>query len=320
MVKSQTAKDPYDILGVTRKATADEIRAAYRKLAKLHHPDLNPGKPDAEAAFKELTAANALLSDPEQRTRFDSGEIDAHGNERAPERDFYRDFGDDVRQTKYRPDQRYRASQGNGAGQDFDPADLDSIFAQAFADHDARRFKTPGADAYYSLRISFLDAVNGATRRVSLPDGRTLDVSVPAGVKDGQVLRLKGQGRQGYGDDTADTSLKGDALITITIAPHPFFHRDGNDVLLELPVTLKEAVLGAKVEVPTPKGMVSLQIPPNSSSGSRLRLKGRGIAGGHQYVTLKLMLPTEAEPELAQFLETWIPRHPVDPRKGMVTT
>jgi DnaJ-class molecular chaperone len=318
MVTSHKIKDPYEILEVKRTATVDEIRTAYRRLAKLHHPDLNPGKADAEAAFKELTAANALLSDPEQRARFDRGEIDASGNERASERDFYRDFGDDTRRTKYRSDQRYRPRQGNGTGEGFDAADLEDIFAQAFADHDARRYTTPGADAHFSLRISFLDAVNGTTNRVSLPDGRTLDVVVPAGVKDGQVLRLRGQGMPGHGRTAAESTLKGDALITITIAPHAFFRRDGNDVLLELPVALKEALLGAKVEVPTPKGPVGLHIPPNSSSGTKLRLKGRGIAGGHQYVTLKLVLPAETEPELAQFLENWIPIHPFDPRKSMV--
>ncbi len=318
MVESQILKDPYEILGLTRSATAAEIRSAYRKLAKQHHPDLNPGKPDAEARFKAITAAHALLADPEKRARFDRGEIDASGNERAPERPFYRDFGDDAGRRKYRPDQGY--GPGPGFDQDFDPADLESILAQAFATRGERGFRRRGADAQYSLRVSFLDAVNGTVSRVTLPDGRVLDVSVPAGVEDGQVLRLKGQGQPGPSDAPSGQAIAGDALITITIAPHPFFRRAGSDVLLELPVTLKEAALGAKVDVPTPKGPVSLTIPPNSSSGTKLRLKGRGIAGGHLYVTLKLMLPAEADPELAAFLAGWTPRQPFDPRQGMVTT
>jgi DnaJ-class molecular chaperone len=318
MVESQVLKDPYEVLGLTRSATATEIRNAYRKLAKQNHPDLNPGKPDAEARFKIITAAHALLADPEKRARFDRGEIDASGNERATHRPYYRDFGDDAGRRKYRPDQGY------GPGADFDqqvdPADLESILAQAFAARGERGFRRRGADAYYTLRVSFLDAANGTVSRVTLPGGRVLDVTVPAGVEDGQVLRLKGQGEPGVSDGQGRPAIAGDALVTITILPHPFFRRVGSDVLLELPVTLKEAVLGAKVDVPTPKGPVSLTIPPNSSSGTRLRLKERGIAGGHLYVTLKLMVPAETDPDLAAFLAGWTPAKPVDPRQGMVTS
>jgi len=292
--------DPYEILGVARDATEAEVRAAYRKLAKEHHPDLNPGKPAAEERFKAVSSAHALLSDAEKRARFDRGEIDASGAERPPERNFYRDFGDDSGRTKYRPEHA------------FDPDDLESVFARTFNARSARGFRGRGADAHYVLTIDLLDAVNGAVRRLTLPDARTLDVTVPAGVRDGQVLRLKAQGMPGFGDGPP-----GDALIEVIVAPHPLFRRDGDDVTLELPVTLKEAVLGAKVEVPTPKGPVSLTIPPNSTSGTRLRLKGRGIAGGHQYVTLKVALPPQVEPELAAFLESWTPRQPFDPREDM---
>lgn len=292
--------DPYELLGVARTATDAEIRAAYRKLAKQHHPDLNPGKPEAEARFKALSAANDLLSDPEKRARFDRGEIDATGAERPPERPFYRDFGDDVGRTKYRPEHA------------FDPEDFEGIFAQAFKARGGRGFTARGHDARFTLSVDFLDAANGAVRRVTMPDGRTLDVTVPAGVRDGQVLRLKGQGLPGFGDGPP-----GDALIEVSVAPHPLFRREGDDVALELPVTLQEAVLGAKVVVPTPKGAVNLGIPPNSTTGTRLRLKGRGIAGGDQYVTLKVVLPPRAEPELAAFLQTWVPQQPFDPREGM---
>lgn len=323
MADSQTITDPYDILGVKRSATADAIRSAYRKLAKQHHPDLNPGKPEAEAKFKAISAAYSLLSDPEQRARFDRGEIDASGNERAPERDFYRGYGDDTGRTKYRPEHGYR-TQGAHTEYGFDPDDLESILAQAFAGRandraGGRGFRMRGPDAHYTLTVGFLDAVNGTVSRVTLPDGRVLNVTVPAGVEEGQVLRLKGQGMPGLADDVADKALAGDALITVLISPHPLFRREGKDIHLDLPVSLQEAVLGAKVDVPTPKGKVTLSIPPNSSSGTKLRLKGRGIADGHQYVTLKLMLPPEPEPELVAFLEDWTPSKPFDPRQGMVT-
>ena len=293
-------EDPYKILGVERDSTEAAIRAAYRKLAKRHHPDLNPGKPEAEERFKAINAAYALLSDPEKRARFDRGEIDASGAERPPERPFYRDFGDAAGRAKYRSETA------------FAPEDLESLFGDLFRERMRRGARARGPDAHYALTVDFLEAANGAVRRLALPDGRTLDVTIPAGLKDGQVLRLKGQGMPGLGEGPP-----GDALIEVTVAPHPLFRREGNDVVLELPVTLKEAVLGAKVEVPTIKGPVSLTIPPNSSGGTRLRLKGRGIAGGHQRVELKIVLPPHAEPELAAFLKTWTPRHPYDPRKGM---
>jgi len=290
-------KDPYEILGVKRDATADEIRAAYRKLAKQHHPDLNPGKRESEDQFKAVNAAHDLLSDPQKRARFDRGEIDASGAERPPERPFYRDFGDDAGRTKYRTEAA------------FDPEDIEELFGRAFRRDRGEGFKARGPDAYYGLTVGFLDAANGAVRRITLPDGRTLDVNIPAGVNDHQILRLKGQGMPGIGG-----APSGDALVEITVAPHPLFRRVGNDVVLEMPVSLKEAVLGAKIEVPTIKGPVSLKVPPNSGLGTRLRLKGRGIAGGHEYVEIKVVLPHEPEPELEEFLKSWTPRHPFDPR------
>jgi DnaJ-class molecular chaperone len=296
-------KDPYETLGVEHSATEADIRKAYRKLAKLHHPDLNPGKAQAEERFKAISAAYALLSDPEQRGRFDRGEIDASGAEKPAARQFYRDFADAAGSDKYRPEAA------------FDPDDLANIFGQAFDRRGGRGFASRGADAHYALSVDFMAAANGAVRRLTLPDGRTLDVTIPAGLQNGQVLRLQGQGMPGFGEGPP-----GDALIEVEVLPHPLFRRQGNDVLLEVPVTLKEAVLGAKIEVPTIKGPVSLTIPANATSGTRLRLKGRGFAGGHQYVDLKVMLPTQAEPELAAFLESWTPQHPFEPRKAMVQT
>lgn len=300
-------RDPYETLGVQRSDTAAAIRAAYRKLAKAHHPDVNPGKPEAAERFKEISTAYDLLSDPEKRARFDRGEIDAAGNEVPPSRPYYRDFAD--------APGGHRRYQGN-----IDPEDLEGIFAQAFgagggpfrSGEGRQRYTARGSDAQYMLTVGFLDAANGTTRRITLPEGKTLDVRIPAGVQDGQVIRLKGQGMPGLGGGPA-----GDALVEIAVAPHPLFHREGDDVIIELPVTIKEAVLGATLEVPTIKGKVRLTIPPGSGSGTRLRLRGRGIRDGHQFVHLHVVLPPAEEPELAAFLKTWTPRSGFDPRSGL---
>ena len=173
-------------------------------------------------------------------------------------------------------------------------------------------FRARGSDAHYTLTVSFLDAANGTTRRITLPEGRTLDVRIPAGVHDGHMLRLKGQGMPGLGGGPA-----GDALVEIAVAPHPLFRREGDDIIIELPVTVQEAVLGASLEVPTIKGKVRLNVPPNSGTGTRLRLRGRGIREGHQFVQLHVVLPPTEEPELAEFLKTWKPRHAFNPRAGL---
>jgi DnaJ-class molecular chaperone len=300
-------RDPYEVLGVQKTDSEAAIRSAYRKLAKRHHPDVNPGRAEAAERFKEISTAYDILSDKAKRARYDRGEIDAAGNEVPPQRPFYRDFGDTAGREKYRAD----------AG--FDPADLESIFAQAFGGRPGgargQQFSMRGQDARYQLTLDFLDAVNGTTRRVSLPDGHTLDVRIPPGVRDGQLIRLKGQGTAGIGD-----GAPGDALVEITVAPHPVFRREGDDIIVELPVTLQEAVLGTTLEVPTIKGPVRLTIPPNSGRGTRLRLRGRGIEGrGHQFVEIHPVLPPAEEPELAAFLKTWKPRHPSDPRAKMET-
>ena len=297
------ADDPYATLGVPKTATDDEIRSAYRKLAKQYHPDLNPGKPAAEERFKAISTAYDLLSDPQKRARFDRGEIDASGQERPPERPFYRSYGDQAGRTKYRTEQS------------FDPEDLEDIFS-AFGGGAGlgrgRGFRARGVDARYSLTVDFLDAARGATKRLTLPDGKTLDVNIPPGLKDGQVLRLKGQGMPGLGDGPT-----GDALIEVQVAPHPVFRREDDNVVVTLPVTMQEAILGAKIDVPTIDGPVFVTVPAGSQNGARLRLKGRGIAGGDQFVQLQVALPASDEPELAEFLKTWKPRRPQDPRKGM---
>lgn len=288
--------DPYVTLGVSRTATGDEIRAAFRKLAKKHHPDLNPGDSTAAGRFKAISAAHELLSDPDKRARFDRGEIDATGAEKPPEQPFYRDFAQGA-------GRRYASAQG----QEIDPEELDELLANFGA-----RPRRDGRDLHYALTVSFLDAANGAQRRLTMPDGSTLDVTIPAGVEDGQVLRLRGKGTPAR----VAKGRPGDALIEVQVAPHKFFRRNGRDIELDLPVTLKEAILGGKVSVPTIGGPVTMTLPPNAS-GKRMRLKGRGIAGGDQYVVPRPVMPDADEPELAKLLAGWTPRHDRNPREGM---
>lgn len=290
--------DPYETLGVPRDASEDAIRKAYRKLAKKHHPDLNPGKPDAADKFSELNAANDLLSDKEKRARFDRGEIDGEGREKPPERGYYRDFN------------------GAGGGQErysnIDPDDLADLFGAFGGGARRRPANARGRDAQYTLSVGFVEAATGGKRRLSLPDGKSIDVTIPEGMEDGQVLRLKGQGAPGIGNGPP-----GDALIEVNVAPHKLYRRVGDDILIDLPVTLQEAVLGTSVEVPTVKGTVRVTIPPASGHGTKLRLRGRGVNGGSQVVELRLVLPQGEEPALAAFLRDWTPEHPFDPRADL---
>jgi len=295
-------KDPYETLGVQRTDDEGAIRAAYRKLAKKHHPDVNPDKPDAATRFGEISSAYDLLSDKDKRGRFDRGEIDAEGHEVQQQRQYYRDT----------PGHEHYEPAGG-----FSQEDLEAFLAQAFgqagrrSDWGATGRAMPGRDMQYSLTVSFVDAASGTTRRLALPDGKTLDVRIPPGTEDGHVLRLRGQGAPGFNGAPA-----GDARIEITVAPDPRFHRDGDDIISEVKVSLQEAVLGASLEVPTIHGPVRLSIPPGSGSGTRLRLRGKGIRKGHQFVQLQVFVPPGDEPELAAFLKTWTPRASFNPREG----
>lgn len=301
------AKNPYQVLGVAEGATDSEIRAAFRKLAKQYHPDRNPNDKASEEKFKEVSAAFDILGDAERRKKFDKGELDNDGRERAP----YRQYSG----AGPRPGGPWAGAEGYGfetrggtQGASFE--DLGDIFADLFGSGGARPGGGPrgglrGKDLRYRLEVDFLDAVKGATKRVTMPDNRTLDITIPAGLEDGQTLRLRGQGEKGHANGPA-----GDVYVEVKVKTHPLFERDGADIHIEAPISLKEAVLGGKITVPTIEGDVSVTVPKNTSSGAVLRLKGRGAArgkssAGDQYVKLKIVLPEGGDPELEEFVRRW---------------
>ena len=293
--------DPYKILGVAKTATADEIRKAYRKLAKALHPDANPDNKAAEERFKSVSQAFKLLSDPQKRAEYDAGQRAGFGPGAG------HGMGGGMGAGARGPF-NFRQTRQNSRG-------FDDIFSDLFTAQ-TREAPRKGADVRQILTIDFLAAASGGKHRVTLPGGRAVEVAVPSGAADGQVLRLRGQG-----DPSPVGGQAGDALIEIRIADHRHFSRDGDDVRLELPVTLKEAVLGAKVRVPTIDGPVDLQVPPGSSSGSLLRLRGKGFASGKgkrgdQIVRLVVALPSQDE-ALRTFLQTWTPASGYDPRTGL---
>ena len=293
-------RDPYNTLGLPRSASQDDIKRAYRRLVKELHPDLNPGDAIVEQRFKEVSAAYDLLGDKDKRARFDRGEIDAQGRQRSGDA-FHRAYNDA---------QRRSGRRGPFAGMN-----AQDIFTDLFG---RGGVKTKGADLSYTLTIGFLEAARGTRHRVTLADGRTLDITVPPGTQNGQTLRLKGQGTAGMGGGPA-----GDALVQVELAPHPHFRREGDDIHLEVPVTVSEAVLGAAIEVPTVDGRVTLRVPSSSNTGRVLRLKGKGAARpdgsrGDQYVSLKIVLPDPADPALARFLEGWKPAKSPDLRRHLM--
>ncbi|MGE3142739.1 MAG: DnaJ C-terminal domain-containing protein [Hyphomonadaceae bacterium] len=291
--------DPYAILGVSRTASAEEVRRAYRKLAKELHPDVRPNDRVAEERFKRATAAFNLLSDPALKSRFDRGEIDADGNERMG-------FGSTRTHS--------RASAQAGAGAEA-PFDLGDIFSDLFGSSAGmaggpRGFgRMRGRDIRIQQEIDFIDAAVGGRRRVQLADGRTLDIAIPAGIEHGQVLRLKSQGGPGV-----QGGPPGDALVEVKVRPHPFFRREGNDILMDLPISLTEAVEGARIQAPTVSGPVQLTVPAGANTGMVLRLKGKGVNGGDQLVKLILSVPDTADDELKKFVKKWAKREQKPPR------
>jgi DnaJ-class molecular chaperone len=293
------AQDPYKELGVARSASAEDIRKAFRKLAKRHHPDANPGDKSAEERFKRISTAFDLLGDPDKRRKFDAGEIDADGRETM--RGFTGNpFG-----------------QGGGPrGAEFENIDLGDILGEMFGGGGGRRngpFASRGADVRARLEIDLEDAILGARKRIAFSDGRSLDVTIPAGAIDGQVLRLKGQGSPGRAG-------AGDALIEIGIRPHPLYRREGDNLVMDLPVSVPDAVLGGKIEAPTPEGPVTLSVPKGSNSGSTLRLRKRGLAGsggrrGDLLARLVVTLPESPDSELVKIAEDWRRERPYTTRR-----
>src|SRR3954453_11640722 len=317
-------RDPYEVLGVKKSASAAEIKSAFRKLAKKHHPDSNNNDPKAAARFAELNTANEILGDEDKRKQFDRGEIDAEGKPR------FQGFagGGDPR-GRAGPggfEYSFRSGAGGpagmGGGGSFEDI-LNSMFggtaARGQRGGGPREFDMGGIgldlDINASLTVSLEDAVKGAEKRVRLPTGKELNVKIPAGVIAGQQIRLKGQG------ETAQGHRPGDVLITVNIADHPFFKVDGSDLRVDLPLALYEAVLGGKVRVPTLGGAVELSIPKNTSSGRTFRLKGKGLpktgGSGDLFVTTKIVLPDGNDSELEQLMQKWRDGHPYNPRSDL---
>lgn len=307
------ADDPYSLLGVQRNATDDDIRRSFRKLAKELHPDLNPNDRTSAEKFKKVTAAYELLGDPEKRKRFDRGEIDASGE---PRRAYHpQGAGGPFAWRNGRP--------GAGPGTDGDDHPFSDIFSDVFggargarAGGRASASGLRGSDVRYTLEVDFIESVVGAKKRVTLPEGGMLDLTVPEGVLDGQVLRLKGKGGPGFRGGEP-----GDALVEIKVRAHPQFARSGDDITLDVPIGIDEAVLGAKIEVPTIDGRVQLTVPKGTSSGRTFRLRGKGVKNstsgikGDQLVTVRIVLPETVDDSLAYFLSEWRQKHGYDPRQ-----
>jgi DnaJ-class molecular chaperone len=319
------ARDLYQDLGVAKGADADTIRKSFRKLAKQLHPDQNPGDKAAEERFKKITGAFDILGDAEKKAKYDRGEIDADG------REVHRGFGGSgfggAGSAGYQS-----GPFGGFGGRGFEGPDLDEILANIMGRDGPRDasgpgrgfggFAAKGADVRAKLAIDLEEAINGAKKRIAFSDGRTVEVTIPAGAQDGQTLRLKGQGAPMAASGSKPAGPPGDALIDISIRPHPTYRREdpaSPDLSMDLPVTVYEAVLGAKVPAPTPDGPVTLTVPRHSSSGRVLKLRGKGAvhpAGGRGdlYAKLAVALP-ESDAELEAFAERWKTERPYDPRK-----
>ena len=301
-------RDYYEVLGVAKNASDDEIKKAYRKLAKKLHPDVNPGNKKVETQFKEVTAAYDFLTDAEKRQRYDRGEIDESGQSRG--------FGPGFGQG------RRGAAGGRRApfGMDEDNGGAEEVFRDFFGFGNRQRpnMRMRGADVAYQVEASFLEAALGGKKRISLTDGKTIDITIPPGTESGQSLRLKGQGLGGAGGATA-----GDAFVEVIVADHPLFKRDGFDISIDCPITLPEAILGGTITVPTVDGKVALKLPKDSNTGTQLRLKGKGIINpktnqrGDQYVRFTVVLPEQVDDDLRTAIERWSKKHSYDVRGKM---
>lgn len=312
-------RDPYEVLGVQRGASAAAIKSAYRKLAKKHHPDNNQKDPKAAERFSEVNSANEIIGDEDKRKQYDRGEIDAEGKPK------FQGFPGGGRASA-QPGFEHAFRGGPGAQQGFPGGGgfediLNSMFAgrgragaQGFGFDE--RMAPPDLDIAVAMTVTLEESVKGVEKRVRLPTGKELNVKIPAGVEAGQQIRLRGQG------ETAPGHRPGDLMITVSIAPHAFFKIDGSDLRVELPITLYEAVLGAKVRAPTLSGAVELSIPKNTSSGRTFRLKGKGLpkAGGTSgdlYFITRIMLPDGNDAELEALMEKWRDHHTYNPRSDL---
>jgi DnaJ-class molecular chaperone len=336
-------RDPYEVLGVSKSASAQDIKSAFRKLAKKLHPDANKHDKDAASKFAELNAAHEIVGDADKRKAFDNGEIDAEGK---PRFQGFEGFGAGAghgphpgfgQQGAYEtfswgPEGFSRAGGGEPGGNfgGFEDLLKEAFAGRAGAGRGGRggRRRSPefeaddfgggqGADILAALTITLPEAAHGVKKRVELPNGKEVEVKIPAGLADGQQIRLKGQGQPGLGNGKA-----GDLLISVSVAPHPVFERDGNDLRMNLPVTLYEAVLGGKVRVPTLGGAVELNLPAGTNSGRTFRLKGKGFPGksgtGDLMATVRIMLPEGADPDLEALMKQWRETRPYDPRAGLI--
>lgn len=356
--------DPYSVLGLSRSASDDDVKQAFRSLAKRFHPDTTEGAADKGQRFKDLSIAYEILGDPGKRKSYDRGEIDAHGNPRAgytprPERE--RESEDIYAETAPRTAKANGHAHTNGThtnghsnghtngthsngtqtggesngssfrsaferafgGTSSEPKQksrVEDLFSEFFGERSSGGRKRPspgkGLDTHYDLSVTFEEAALGGTRRVKLPGGKRFDVKVPIGVRDGQTIKLRG-----LGDAGLPSGSPGDALITISIEPHPYFRREGRDIHLDLPITLNEALHGAKVKVPTLHGQVTMVVPPGANAGQLFRLKGKGIPGhsihpaGDEFVTLQIVLPDHTDQNLSEIVKRWEAANPYDPRK-----
>ncbi|MEQ9122033.1 MAG: J domain-containing protein [Alphaproteobacteria bacterium] len=314
-------RDPYEVLGVEKTASQEAIRRAYRALAKKHHPDLNPGDAEAERLFKEAANANAILSDPEQRARYDRGEIDAAGHERPEPAHAGRSGGFGGGFARHGGDEGFMAQEGFASEEELQ-AFLNEMFAARSGGArpgagGRRRWAARGADLALTVTVPFIEACLGGKRRIAVPNRTPLDVSLPPGIADGGTVRLAGQGEPGY-----DGGPPGDLFVQVHVAPHRFFERRDADIHLELPVTVAEAVLGAAVRAPTIHGPVDVKVPAGAKAGTRLRLRGKGVPDGKggfgdQYVRIAIAAPEKPDQALKDALAAWAKRSPENPRKDM---
>ncbi len=310
-------KSPYEILGINKTASGDEIKAAYRALAKKHHPDLNPDNKAADEKFKEISAAHDLLKDKDKRAAFDRGDIDAQGQPQRPsgaqsagdgDRQYYRDFAGGPQGSRY-----------SSSGSNINPEDLEDILGSMFGGRAAGRKSGGGfedmfrqqqsADVHYRLDIDFMDAALGAKKQITLPDGKSLKITIPEGVKDKQKLRMKDKGHK------LPDGRQGDAYIEIHVKPHKVFTRKGNDVYTDVLIGIHEAILGSTIDVETVHGSVNVKIPKGTNSGKRFRLKDKGIKGANHYVDVQIVMPDEIDDDLEKVMTDWAKTYGYNPRK-----